>query len=148
MTLKMRILSGSFSSILLLAILSTARGAPLTLECPAKYPDITQMQALATKGWRAPFLGAPNAPLEEVGVSLGPAEENGRLQGDPLQAGTGERFHFHGLKGELEKWVFCGYHIPSGYARLMYQVPIEGRRCETRLKRSRGRLVAARIWCD
>ena len=148
MTLKMQILFGSCSSAVLLILMQTAGAAPLTLECPVKYPDLIQMQALQAVGWSAPFPGRPGAPLDQMSVSLGPADENGELQGEPLLGAVGERFHFHGLTDELEKWVFCGYTMPSGYARLMYQIPVSGQACETHLKQRRGRLVAASIRCE
>ena len=144
----MRIPFGSFSSAALILVLQTASAAPLALECPVKYPDLVQMQTLQADGWRAPFPGRPGAPLEQMSVSLGPADENGELQGEPLPGADGERFHFHGLTDELEKWVFCGYTMPSGYARLMHQIPASGQACETRLTHRRRRLVAASIWCD
>lgn len=148
MTLRMRILFGSCSSVVWLILLQPACAAPLALECPAKYPDLIQMQALREKGWSAPFPGRPGVPLEQMSVSLGPADENGELQGERLPGDTGERFHFHGLTDELEKWIFCGYSMPSGYARLMYRIPVSGQACVTRLKRARGRLVAASIRCE
>lgn len=144
----MRILFGWWSSALLLTFAAHATAARLALECPAKYPDLVQMQDLQSKGWRAPFPGRVGARLDQMSVSLGPPEENGELIGELLPGATGEKFHFAGLKDELGKWVFCGYQVPSGYARLMYQIPIAGRACETRLKRVRGRLVAARIRCE
>lgn len=148
MTLKTQIGSGLFSSAFLLILVRATAAEPLALQCPGKYPDLIEMQSLQAQGWRALFPGAPKAPLEEVGVSLGPAAENGELQGEELPGGKGREFRFPGSALELEKWVFCGYDAPTGYARVMYQIPIDGQRCETRLKRSRGRLVAASIRCE
>lgn len=148
MILKTRILFGLCSSAMLAVPLRTADAAQLVLACPAKYPDLVQMQIMQAKGWRAPFPGKPSAPLEQASVSMGPPEENGELIGTPLRGGAGERFYIGGYAEGLEKWAFCGYTMPSGYARLMYRLPVEGLRCETRLERERGRLVAARIWCE
>lgn len=128
--------------------MAPAGAAPLELECPSKYPDLVQMQALAARGWLAPFPGTPNGPLEQAGVSVGPPERNGELHGTQLRGGTGERFQYDVVKEDLEKWVFCEYGMPSGYARVMYRIPAGGRACETRLKRARGHLVAASISCD
>lgn len=142
------IISGLCSSVLLLALMAPAGAAPLALECPAKYPDLVQMQALAVQGWRAPFPGTPNAPLEQMSVSVGPAELNGELRGVQLRGGAGERFRFDVFEEDLEKWVFCGYSVPSGNARLMYRIPVGGKACVTRLQRARGRLAAASIRCE
>lgn len=142
------IISGLCSSVLLLALMAPAGAAPLALECPAKYPDLVQMQALAARGWLAPFPGTPNAPLVQVGVSVGPAERNGELIGARLRDGAGWRFEYDVFEEDLEKWVFCEYSTPPGYARVMYRIHAGGRACDTRLKRARGRLVAASIWCE
>lgn len=147
MTLKTQIGSGLFCSAALLLSAATAAAEPLTLQCPAHYPDLIEMQSLQSTGWRAPFPGAPNAPLEEVGVSLGPADENGELQGEGLPGG-GRAFRFPGRASELEKWIFCGYSASKGYVRVMYQIPPDEQRCETHIKRARGRLVAASIRCE
>ena len=142
------IISGLCSSVLGLVLATPAGAAPLALECPAKYPDLVQMEALAAQGWLAPVPGRPNSPLVQVGVSVGPAERNGELIGAPLRNGTGDRFEYDVFKEDLEKWVFCEYRMPPMYARVMYRIQTGGRACETRLKRARRRLVAASIRCD
>ena len=142
------IISGLCSSFFGLALTTPAGAEPLVLECPPKYPDLIQMEALKVKGWIAPFPGTPSAPLEQMSVSVGPAERNGELRGDPVRGGAGERFPFDMFEEDLEKWVFCGYRMPSGYARLMYRIPIGGQACVTRLKQAHGRLVAANIRCE
>lgn len=148
MTRTTTIISGLCSSVLLLALVAPACAARLALTCPAKYPDLVQMQGLAAQGWRAPFPGEPNAPLVQVGVSVGPAERNGGLVGTPLRDGTGYRFEYDVVREDLEKWVFCEYGMSSGYAWVVYPISTGGRVCETRLRRARGRLVAASIRCD
>lgn len=140
-------ISGLCSSVFL-ALVAPASAVPLTLECPAKYPDLVQMQALAERGWTAPLPGTPNSPLVQVGVSVGPAERNGELIGAPLRNGAGDRFEYDVFEEDLEKWVFCEYRAPPMYARVMYRISTGGRACETRLKRARGRLVAASIRCE
>lgn len=142
------IISGLCSSALLLVLAAPAGAAPLALRCPVKYPDIVQMQALAAQGWRAPFPGAPNAPLAQVGVSVGPAEINGELIGTPLRRGSGYRFEYDVVREDLDKWVFCEYGMPPGHVRILHSITTGGRACETRLKERSGRLVSASIWCD
>ena len=106
------------------------------------------MPALVAQGWSAPFPGIAGAQLKQASVLIGPAEKHAELRGVQLPGGTGERFHFYGITDQLEKWAFCGYDTPAGYARLVYQIPVSGRGCETRVKRSRGRLIAASLRCD
>lgn len=127
--------------------MASASAGPLVLECPSRYPDLVQMHELAARGWLTPAPGIPNGPLEQVGVSVGPPERNGELRGAPLRGGTGERFQYDVVREDLEKWAFCEYGMPSGYARVMYRIPAGGTACETRLRRSRGRLVGASIRC-
>jgi len=83
----------------------------------------------------------------QVGVSVGPAERNGELIGAPLRNGTGFRFEYDVFEEDLEKWVFCEYRMPSGYARVMYRIS-GGRACETRIRPARGTLGAASISCE
>lgn len=142
------ITSGLSSSALLLTLVAQASAAPLALQCPAKYPDLIQMQALAARGWLAPFPGMPSTPLVQAGVSVGPAENNGELIGAPLRRGAGYRFEYDVVREDLDKWVFCEYGMPPGYVRILYRITTGGRACETRLKERRGRLVSASIWCD
>ena len=106
------------------------------------------MQALAARGWLAPFPGTPNTPLEQAGVSVGPAENNGELIGASLRRGAGYRFEYDVVREDLDKWVFCEYGMPPGHVRILYRIATGGRACETRLKERRGRLIAASIWCD
>ena len=142
------IISGLCSSALLLVLAAPAGAAPLALRCPAKFPDLIQMQALAARGWLAPFPGTPNTPLEQAGVSVGPAENNGELIGALLRRGAGYRFEYDVVREDLDKWVFCEYGMPPGHVRILYRITTGGRACETRLKERRERLVAASIWCD
>ena len=130
-----------------MVVVAPAGAAPLALECPARYPDLVQMRTLAAHGWLAPFPGAPNGPLVQAGVSVGPPERNGELVGAPLKGGTGYRFEYDVFEKDLEKWVFCEYRMPSGYARVMYRIP-GGRACETRIRPGRATLGAASISCD
>lgn len=142
-------LSGSFGRLAALLLMHSAViGAPLTLQCPARYPEPERLKKMLASGWRASAAGAVNAPLDQAGALTGLPEENAELRGSEFPNGTGSRFNFHGTPEDGEKWVFCSYAAKQGRVRLLHAAPIAAKRCEAHVKRSGKRVVAATIRCD
>lgn len=142
-------LSGSFGRLApLLLVHSAVIGAPLVLQCPARYPEPEHLKKMLASGWRAPVDGTVNAPLDQAGALTGSTAENAELRGSEFPNGTGSRFDFLGTAEDGEKWVFCSYAAQLGRVRLFHAVPLAAKRCEAHVKKSRDRVVAATIRCD
>lgn len=142
-------LSGSFGRLAVLLLAHSAViGAPLALQCPARYPEPAHLKKMLASGWRASAAGAVNAPLDQAGALTGSPEENAELRGSEFPNGTGSRFNFLGTAEDGEKWVFCSYVTEQGRVRLLHAVNIATKRCEAHVKRSSERVVAATIRCD
>jgi hypothetical protein len=106
------------------------------------------MSDLGQQGWYTPTAGAAGSRLNQAGALTGPPEQNAELRGTDLANRRGRRFNFYGTQEDGEKWVFCNYDSGVSDLRLMRELAVSTKRCETQEKWARKHLVAATIRCE